>query len=603
MRRARLIWSTSLAGVLAALLPVSSPGATGSIRFAGELSGLVTDSSGQPRAGALVMLFNKQDHLLQRIPSDIGGNFTFDDLLPDLYTIRVTLASFVPALKDRVQVKPGMRSLLEINLSRVFSSVHLLSMSPAPGGLMNDDWKWILRSDSSLRPVLRMFPAIHDPAAGAGSGPAADSGKTAVFSGSRGLVRISASDGAQMLGSTGEADLGTQFAFATSVYGGNRVQVSGNVGYGGASGAPGAALRTTYSRDFLGTTPAVSVTMRQLFLPVRAGSFAAEGSLPALRTLAISYSDKTQLSDALRAEYGFELDMVSFLDRLHYLSPYARLNYALPRGAIDFTWTSGNARPELGLSAADQNAELQRDLAALAALPQVTLAYNQAKVQRGEDYELGVSQRFGSREYRFATYRENVSNTALTIANPTVGLFPGDLIPDLFSSSALFNLGHYQTIGYMASVTQDLGDHYNITATYGSIGVMALNPEVHVIESADGLRNAIGASHRPALTLRTSGTVKSTGTRFVASYQWTDYRSSMPGPLFSTQSPRPEPGLNIIVRQPIPQIPGVPWRVEASAELRNLLAQGYLPLALANGQQLLLVNTPRSFRGGLAFVF
>ena len=48
---------------------------------------------------------------------------------------------------------------------------------------------------------------------------------------------------------------------------------------------------------------------------------------------------------------------------------------------------------------------------------------------------------------------------------------------------------------------------------------------------------------------------------------------------------------------------GVPWRMEASAELRNLLAQGYLPVSLANGQQLLLVNTPRSFRGGLAFVF
>jgi hypothetical protein len=97
--------------------------------------------------------------------------------------------------------------------------------------------------------------------------------------------------------------------------------------------------------------------------------------------------------------------------------------------------------------------------------------------------------------------------------------------------------------------------------------------------------------------------VKTTGTRFVASYEWTDYRSSLPSPLFATQSPRPEPGLNIVLRQPIPQIPGVPWRVEASAELRNLLAQGYLPVSLPDGQQLLLVNTPRSFRGGLAFVF
>jgi hypothetical protein len=594
------------------MLPLSLVRAAPPIRFGGELSGLVTDSAGQPRAGAIVLLFNRQDRLLQRAPTDIGGNFTFDDLLPDLYSIRVTLESFVPAMRDHVQVRPGMRSLLEVNLSKVFSSVQLLSTLPAPGGLMNDDWKWVLRSDSSLRPVLRMFPVSSGGAFGASADPVSgsvnpnDSEKAAVFSGSRGLVKISASDGAQMLGSTGEADLGTQFAFATSVYGGNHLQVSGNVGYAAVASSPDAALRTTYSREFLGSTPAVSVTMRQLFVPMRAGitsgSGAAEGSLPALRTLALSYADKIQLTDELSADYGFELDMVSFVDRLHYLSPYARLNYALPRGAIDFTWTSGNARPELGMSAYDQNADLQRDLAALAAVPQVTMGNGRSKVQRGEDYELGFSQRFGSREYRVSAYSENVGNTAITIANPGAGLFPGDLMPDLFSNSALFDAGRFQSNGFMAAVTQDLSDRYKISVTYGELGVMALNAAAG-IESANDLRRALEDSHRPSLTLRGTGMVKTTGTRFVASYEWTDYRSSLPSPLFATQSPRPEPGLNIVLRQPIPQIPGVPWRVEASAELRNLLAQGYLPVSLPDGQQLLLVNTPRSFRGGLAFVF
>jgi hypothetical protein len=43
--------------------------------------------------------------------------------------------------------------------------------------------------------------------------------------------------------------------------------------------------------------------------------------------------------------------------------------------------------------------------------------------------------------------------------------------------------------------------------------------------------------------------------------------------------------------------------MEASADLRNLLAQGYLPLSAAGGQRLLLVQTPRSVRGGLSFIF
>jgi hypothetical protein len=37
--------------------------------------------------------------------------------------------------------------------------------------------------------------------------------------------------------------------------------------------------------------------------------------------------------------------------------------------------------------------------------------------------------------------------------------------------------------------------------------------------------------------------------------------------------------------------------------LRNLLAEGYLPFSLSNGQQIILMHTPRSVRGGLTFIF
>ena len=171
------------------------------------------------------------------------------------------------------------------------------------------------------------------------------------------------------------------------------------------------------------------------------------------------------------------------------------------------------------------------------------------------------------------------------------------------STSALFNAGRFQTSGYNASVTQDLGQSYQLTLIYSSLGVITPSSSQISGTSADDLRRLMQTAHRPGLTLRASGTIKCTGTRFVTSYEWTDYRSMLPGPQFSTQSARPEPGMNVMIRQPIPSIPGVPWRVEASAELRNLLAQGYLPLTMPGAEPLLLVNTPRSFRGGLAFIF
>jgi hypothetical protein len=114
----------------------------------------------------------------------------------------------------------------------------------------------------------------------------------------------------------------------------------------------------------------------------------------------------------------------------------------------------------------------------------------------------------------------------------------------------------------------------------------------------------IRASRRHAVTARVSAVSPVAGTHFIASYQWADNRWAVtPGHLYSTQSVRPVPGLNLYIRQPIPAMAGLPWRMEATADLRNLLAQGYLPLALSDGRQVLLMQTPRSFRGGLSFIF
>jgi hypothetical protein len=579
-------------------LPVAR--AASPIRLSGELVGLVTDVAGKPQPGAIVLLFNNQDRLLLKVATDGLGSFSFDELMPDLYSIQVSLSTFVPAIKEHVQIKAGMRSLLSINLSKVFSSVQLVSTTPLAGGLMSDSWKWTLRTDSSLRPILRVLAADQKDTSAEPRQP--------LFTDSRGLIRLSAGDATQTSAS-GEADLGTQFAFATSVYGTNHLAVSGDVGYAPSSpgGSQSAAFRTTYSRDLLGAKPAISLTMRQFYLPMRIGQAVAgsplDSSLPALRTIGVSFADKTQIGDDLNLEYGFELDSVSFLNHLNYFSPYAKLTRAIGEGRIDFTWTSGNSRPELGMNAADANSDLQRDLTSLSTLPGVSLMNGNAKVQRGEDYEIAASRRFGSREYSISAYYDDVSNTTLMIASPQGNLFPGDLLPDMFSNSAIFDAGSFQTFGYNASVTQDLGGSYKISLILGETGDLAVRSTEIDGTSAEDLRNLLQTTQRPAATLRGSGTIKATGTRFIASYQWTDYRSAVPGPVFTTQSTRPEPGLNVMIRQPVPSIPGVPWRIEAYTELRNLLAQGYLPLSMPGGQQVLLVNTPRSLRGGLAFIF
>src|SRR6267143_4120836 len=99
---------------LLALAP--SAFAVSPIKLPGGISGLVRDTSGLPQMGATVLLFNNQERLLEKALTDERGNFAFASLAPDFYTIRVTLASFLPAIKSNILVVPGVNSLLNVNL-------------------------------------------------------------------------------------------------------------------------------------------------------------------------------------------------------------------------------------------------------------------------------------------------------------------------------------------------------------------------------------------------------------------------------------------------------------------------------------------------------
>ncbi len=82
-----------------------------------------------------------------------------------------------------------------------------------------------------------------------------------------------------------------------------------------------------------------------------------------------------------------------------------------------------------------------------------------------------------------------------------------------------------------------------------------------------------------------------------------DSGTVVPRHVFTTQSTYVEPGLNIDVRQPLPSFFGMPGHLELTADLRNLLAQGYLPFNTGDGHTLLIVQAPRAIRGGLNFIF
>jgi hypothetical protein len=583
------------AGVLCLAAPVASTAAE-PMKLAGGIVGTVRNTKGVPQMGATVSLYNRQDRPVGKVLTDQRGQFQILGLMPAIYSLRITLASFVPAIRKDILVQPGMRSVLNVSLSTLFSSIQLDRPVLDNGAIMSDEWKWVLRSASDTRPVMRFGPdVLADPGASPDHGT--------VFSETRGILKFSAGEG-PISGVANQADLGTAFALSTSLYGKSLLEVSGNLGYGSQTGVPAAAFRTSYSHDLDGNKPVFSVTMRQLFLPERMGEAIgiADAGLPMLRSISASADNRTELSDSVSLQYGFTMDSVFFLGHLNYTNPYARLTWAI-NNSTDFeaAYTSGDARPELAESGPEDSG-LQQSLDNLALFPRISLRDARAQIQRADDYEVALTRHAGSRSVRVSAYRELLSNTALTMVAPA-GMFAGsgDVLPDLFSNSSVFNAGNFDNVGYSVGFTQNLGDHFSASAIYGNEGAITTRGEELVSETPDELRAMIRAGRRHAVTTRVNGTVPRLGTKIIASYQWTnDPRSLMGGNLYSAQGMGALPGLNIYIRQPIPGFNG---RLEATADLRNLLAQGYVPIATPGGLQLLLVDNPRSFRGGLAFRF
>lgn len=99
--------SSVLAIVFAAAVAPRPACAISPVKLAGALEGHVSDDAGHPQMGAVVQIFDRQDHLLERQLTDGEGLFVFAGLLPDLYSVRVTLATFLPAVRNQIFVQAG----------------------------------------------------------------------------------------------------------------------------------------------------------------------------------------------------------------------------------------------------------------------------------------------------------------------------------------------------------------------------------------------------------------------------------------------------------------------------------------------------------------
>ncbi|MCS7023858.1 MAG: carboxypeptidase-like regulatory domain-containing protein [Bryobacteraceae bacterium] len=596
-----LIRLASLALVSAPFaIPAPPPGQTS---LTGSIAGVVRNAIGVPQMGATVTLFNRLERQVAKTLTSDQGTFQFDSLPADMYTVRVTLASFLPAVRSNIAVQPGIRQILSIQVAAMISSIELVYSLPIDKAMMSDDWKWTLRGSLATRPILRILGASgkEDLWTWAKSGR----GK---FSQTRGAVLLSGGDAAVMPNLGSQPDLGTAFALATSFLGTNHLEVSGNVGYGAQTGVPSTGFRTAFSRSQGDSrSPELAITLRQISLSGRAGVgllTGQSGAAPVLRTLSVGISDRLQLGDKTLLTYGSTLESVSFLERLNYVSPFARLQHRLERwGTFELGYSSGLPASELYRKANGDESSNLTDASSWASFPRVSLRDGDTRIQRAVNFELSYSKKLDGKKIMAAAYHESVNNAALLATSADGALQGSNLLPDLFSTASIFNGGRYKTLGFMAAFEQELSDKWSFTLAYANSGVLEASRDQLNSNDASELRNVLHTRQRHSAIVRLAAVLPASGTKISSHYHFMNGRSLTPGHFYMTQSLNLSQGWNFQVRQPLPSVSGMPGKIELTADIRNILAQGYQPVTLGNGRRVQLVHTPRALRGGLAFIF
>jgi len=533
----------------------------------GAISGYVRDASGIPQMGAVVEIIGTAARTFT-VFTDGAGFYSAMDLLPGIYTVKVSAPSFLPALRDKVGLHPGTSVHLNVTLNTLLNAMRV---GPLRGTADDDDWKWTLRSVAN-RPVLRV---LDDPATSAEKQDRSLQGSLSFLAGSA----------AEGYGSG--SDMSTGFSVERSIFSASRVGLSGNVGYGDS--IPAAVLRATYShRSPDGSGPSMAVTMRR-FAPSDPNLHNAS-----LQAMALSAADDFAIDDVLELKFGSDLQAIQFLGRVTAFRPHAAVDLHLsPNTVVGYEYATSlpNTRDEKGFDSAP--ADLSE------ADPRVSLANFVTRLERARHEELNVSRRIGKNNVQVAVFSDHVDNTAL-IGTGEVTAAGGFLLPDVYSGTFTYAGDTLNAPGLRVVLQRKLSSDLTATLDYAYGGVLDLaKPDVEIQDA----QQWITTQRRQALAVKLSGTVHSTHTQWIASYRWVNGSALTPVDMFNSSPGQSDPFLNLFIRQHIPTMGFLPAHMEMLVDLRNLLAQGYVPVMGQDGQTVYLVQSARSVRGGVAITF
>ena len=537
----------------------------------GAISGYVRNAGGVPQMGALVEVLGSAMRSW-RVFTDERGFYAATGLLPGTYTVKVSVPSFLPALRERIGLRSGTTATVNVTLSTLFEAIQL---APTRGAAQEDDWKWVLRSASN-RPILRALPNGKQVLVAEDGADSHDVKATVSFFA-----------GSPSTGYGSTSDMTTGFAVEKSIFSSGTVGLLGNVGY--STGVPDAVVRASYThRTPTGAEPQVALTLRRLAPPD------ANLHNATLQALALSASDNFSLGNVVELRFGSELQTIQFMGRVSAFRPFGSADIHIsPNTVLEYSYATSepDTRLEKGFDTAP--ADLSESG------PHVSIANFSPTLERAHHHELSLSRRFGKTSLQFAAFSDRIADPALTGIG-TVSASKGNVLPDLYSESFTYRGRELDAHGLRVVLQRKLTSDLTATLDYGYGGVLDVARENLKLDEA---RQSMLMRQRHTVAGKISGSIPSANTRWIMSYRWISGEALTPVDLFNASAGQSDPYLNIYFRQPIPGTGFLPGKMEAMVDVRNLLAQGYIPVLGSDGRTVYLVQSARSVRGGVAFTF
>ncbi|HET8891116.1 MAG TPA: carboxypeptidase-like regulatory domain-containing protein [Candidatus Angelobacter sp.] len=551
----------------------------------GAIAGYVKDSSGTPQMGAVVEVFVSAVKVGTTVFTDSRGYYVAENLPAGTYQVKVTATSFLPSLRENVLLRSGAHLIVNLTVNTLADALKLMPVRRTEAD-EPDDWHWTLRSAAN-RPVLRVLEKDKD---------SSDSGSLVVVSHNKSergnnQLPVKASvafiAGAEAGGFGSSGDVTTAFSLEKSLFSSGTLSFNGNIG--ASSGDPTGVLHASYSHNIGDSSrPTFTVTYRHFAAPgvaVQNSPYAA---------IEMSSSDSTTVAGFIDLSYGADLHSMEFANRVVALRPHGSVDVHLgPNMVVEYRYATSepDTRAAKGFDSAP--ADLSESG------PRMALLNGQPQVEKAGHHEISVSRRMGNTSVQLAAFLDRVQNAVLTGAGDPSN-YSDDVLPDVYSGT--FSYGYspgVSSTGARVVVERKINDDLTATVDYST-------GQAIVADAAtdwQALAQAMSTSRQHSVGTKIYGHIPSTGTRWIASYKWTSGNTLSAVDAFNASPGQTDPYLSVFIRQPLPGTSLIPAKMDALLDLRNLLAQGYVPVMGQDGRTIYMVQSARSLRGGLAFTF